>query len=66
MTQDRREMERVMFEIERCRLDLVDLGYTEFTYEDYFSVSFLLYLYFIYCCYYFSSVVLVLKASYLF
>lgn len=39
MTQNSAEVERVLVYIEQCRVDLFNLGYAEFTYEDFFVVS---------------------------
>jgi ubiquitin thioesterase protein OTUB1 len=38
VTQNKAEMERVMFYIEQCKLDLLSLGYAELTFEDFFSL----------------------------
>jgi ubiquitin thioesterase protein OTUB1 len=44
-TQDKAEVERILKKIEQCKKTLADLGYIEFTFEDFFSVS--LYCYFV-------------------
>lgn len=38
-TQDAAEAKRITGKVEQCKNTLQSLGYTEFTYEDFFSVS---------------------------
>ena len=38
-TQDKAEVDRIMIKIEECKKTLLSLGYIEFTFEDFFSVS---------------------------
>uniref|UniRef100_A0A0D3H2N1 Ubiquitin thioesterase n=1 Tax=Oryza barthii TaxID=65489 RepID=A0A0D3H2N1_9ORYZ len=37
-TQDKAEVERILKKIEQCKKTLADLGYIEFTFEDFFSI----------------------------
>ncbi|KAF3339503.1 Ubiquitin thioesterase otubain-like protein [Carex littledalei] len=37
VTENRAELDRVLVNIEQCRVDLFNLGYAEFTYEDFFG-----------------------------
>lgn len=43
-SQDRAEVDRIKANVEQCRKTLQSLGYAEFTFEDFFAVSFYLYL----------------------
>ncbi|XP_006659639.3 OVARIAN TUMOR DOMAIN-containing deubiquitinating enzyme 1-like [Oryza brachyantha] len=37
-TQDKAEVDRILIKIEQCKKTLADLGYIEFTFEDFFSI----------------------------
>lgn len=37
-SQDKAEVERIKLDVEKCRKTLQDLGYTDFTFEDFFSL----------------------------
>lgn len=38
-SQDRAEVDRIKVNVEKCRKTLQNLGYTDFTFEDFFAVN---------------------------
>lgn len=38
-TQDKAEVDRITAKVEECKTTLQNLGYADFTFEDFFSVS---------------------------
>jgi hypothetical protein len=42
-SQDREEVDRVKANVEQCRKTLQSLGYADFTFEDFFAVSILIF-----------------------